>query len=327
MAMKRERIKDDGERDLRLRLMQRTGLVHDPARLEDAQQSAVGRLKFFQQLETRLRKLEVASVLEAVDECELGPYGPYDAAVDLYAAAHDIGFIEGVAKSDRKAHIAAYYEAFPERRLIAKYVRRRHGASPIEICRYVDQREEAQVSSFSSKKRYTRPYPLPWQSKERDKRYTKRELERRPLWVGALTEKNDLKKVRNLRSFLTEEIRKALCDDNAQMYFAWPQVKSGRVIDAGGDEVPRQISFGDPWGHLKLLGAEIPSVLEPILREREIADQVRVGYLHNWRSHRYIRTLADVLPENQSSRKSLRATRATGTTHGRHPKSVPSGRG
>src|SRR5208337_3801407 len=136
-----------------------------------------------------LRKQEVASVLGPADECKLEIY---DMAVDLYAAAHDIGFIEGIAKSrksDGASHIAAHYEKFPERRLIAKYVRRNHGATPIEICRYVDRREEALISSFTSRKRHTRPYPLPWQSKERDKRYKKRELERRPLWVDTLEEK------------------------------------------------------------------------------------------------------------------------------------------
>jgi len=289
MAMRRERIKYDGERDLRLRFMRGTGLVHDPARLEDAQESARLKLKSFRQLETWLRKQEMASALGPADECKLDIY---DMALDLYAAAHDIGFIEGVATGDGTSHIAAHYKEFPERRLIAKYVRRHHGATPIEICRYIDKREEAQVSSFSSGKRHTRPYPLPWQSKERNKRYAKRELERRQLWVDALDEeKTDLTNVRNLRSFLTKEIRAALCDEDAQMHFAWQQVKAGKVIEADCDDGLRQVSFGDTWSHLKSLGAEIPPVLEPILQERETADHAQAGDLHGWRSHRYLKTL------------------------------------
>jgi hypothetical protein len=297
MAMRRERIKGNGERDLRLRFMWGTGLVHDPARLDDAQESAIGKLKCFQLLETSLRKQGLASILGPLAECQLEIY---DMAVGVYAAAHDIGFMEGVARLDATSHIAAYYEKFPERRVIAKYVRRNHAAMPIEICRYIDKREEAQISSFSFGKR-PRPYPLPWESKERDKRFTKRELERRLLWIDAL-EKNDAKRVRNLRSFLTEEIRRALCDENAQMYFAWSQVRSGKVIEADCDEGPRQVSFGDPWSHLKLIGAEIPLDLESVLRERETADHVQVGELYKWRSHRYQTTLADVLPGVESGK-------------------------
>jgi hypothetical protein len=200
-----------------------------------------------------------------------------DYAVDIFAASRVMGFREGIERVYAALTIGVYYETYPERLLIAKYIRQHHDATNQEICEYVDEQEGARVASMTSNPqiKHPRPYPLPWESKPLEKRtsLTMHALEQRVRWSDALdktdkTKNKDLGKVKYLRSFLSKEKHKALHDKNAQMYFAWRRAAAkGMVIERDGF---RQVTFGDSWRHLQSICPDIISPrLEKALRERE----------------------------------------------------------
>ena len=123
----------------------------------------------------------------------------------------------------------------------------------------------------------------------------RQELDKRMRWGDALNKKkNDLNRIKYLRSFLSKEKYKALHNKDAQMYFAWRQAAArGMVIEHDGF---RQVTFGDSWRQLQSIGLDIPPDLEKALREREGADQRRAS------GRSYRRTLGDFVDLYRSRR-------------------------
>ena len=310
-------VQHDGERSLRVGCMKDVALTHDLARPEDSIKILRYSLRFFQELADWFQE-------NPKDYPEPPPGNPayegtvLDKAVDIYAASRVIAFREGF---ERGLDLFDYYEKFPERLMIARYVRKRNDASLKEICRFVDKQEERLVASLSSSPamRYMRPCPLPWESeqlqqlkrlqarvpsteqqwekwvplmKQLQARFliTQEKLANRMRWADALAKtKNEPKRVMHLRTFLCQQRARALDNKSAQMYFLWKAASKGQVIDPDGIRV---WTFGDSWRHLQSIGVfDIPPQLERALREIEGANQGRGP----GRGRRHKKTLGELM--------------------------------
>ena len=64
-----------------------------------------------------------------------------------------MGLREGIERCYAALTISDYYKNYPERLLIAKYIRKYQNASPKDICKYIDTEETKRISSSS---------PAPW---------------------------------------------------------------------------------------------------------------------------------------------------------------------
>jgi hypothetical protein len=278
--MKNHRVKHAGDRDRILAFMEDEGLVYDLARPEDSRDGALRSLIFFRGLQAALQEKGILFPETGPIGCEPDDWNQVDfildTAAELYAASRATGFRDGVERGYAALTIGAYYQTYPERLLIAKYIRKHHAANPQDICEYVDNQEGKRVASMPPKPgiQRLRPYPLPWESKPLGQRtpLPMQALERRMRWGDALDKKkNTLNQVRYLRSFLSKQKDKALRDKDAQMYFAWRRAAAkGMVIENDRNDGPRQVTCGDSWRHLQSIGTDIISPqLEKALRERE----------------------------------------------------------
>jgi hypothetical protein len=308
-------MKYDGERNLILGWMHYLGLIYDLAREADPKHTVRNSMKFFQELSSWLQEkgLVYPEAVPAGVGAEVWNQIPmmFDYAVDIFGASRAIGLREGIEGGYGALSIAEYYKRFPERFAIAKYVRKSEDVGPEGICRFMDTQEDRIVATLppSDALRFRRPYPLPWESQqlqtfrrlqeqipatERElgkwsssmrqvqKRIfqTKQDLDRRMRWAHALDKnRNELKKVKYLRSFLSKEKALALRNEDAQMFFAWRQSSTGRVIEPDPDPIDgfRQLTFGDSWLQVKQIGVKIPPALEEILRAQEAANKVQAS--------------------------------------------------
>jgi hypothetical protein len=287
MTTKNQRVKHEGERKLILGWMADIGLIYDPARPEDLRETVRSRLECFGNfatwlLEKRLVYPEGVPAGVDVEDWNVITMIP-DMALDICKASRAIGFTEGVQRFHRALRrISAYYSKYPERLLIAKYIRTRHDAMSKEICDYVDTQEDLRISSLPPALMHARPYPLPWESVPLKDRAvsTTQCLEQRIRWADALDKKKnrDLRKVKYLRSFLSKEKAIALHHEDAQLYFAWLQWSAGQVIECeDGEHGGRAISFGDSWLPIEHFGAELPAVLSKFLPTRVASAKVRAS--------------------------------------------------
>ena len=134
MTKKYQPMRHDGERDLILGWMGDLGLIYDLARPEDPRQVVRDSVRFFQNLAAWLQEKglvypeEVQAGIE-VEEWNQIPMIP-NTALDIYKASRAIGFTEGVQRGYAALRISAYYSKYPERLLIAKYIRKQHNATP-----------------------------------------------------------------------------------------------------------------------------------------------------------------------------------------------------
>jgi len=268
-GVKNQRVRHDGERSLILNWMGDLGLIYDLAQPEDPREAVRDSVRFFQRLAAWLleKRLvfpeEVQPGVDVSDWNEI-PMIP-DRALEIHKASRSIGFLDGVLRGYAALRISAYYSKYPERLLIAKYIRKRHDANPKEICEYVDVQEDIRISSLPPALMHIRPYPLPWEAAPLERRValTKQSLEHRTRWADALDKKKhkDLGQVKRLRSFLSKEKAIALRDEDAQMYFAWTQWSAGKVLSDEYEGGSREVTFGDLAVPMENIDAYLPEIL------------------------------------------------------------------
>ncbi len=170
MTTKNQRLKHAGDRDRILAFMENAGLTLDLARREDPPERVLNSLRrFFQGLAAALQKKgivypePVPTGVEAEEWKQIDTI--LDRAVDVYAASRVMGLREGIERGCAALTIGYYYKNYPERLLIAKYIRKYQDASPKDICKYIDTEERKRISSSPPGLPSPRPYPLPWESK------------------------------------------------------------------------------------------------------------------------------------------------------------------
>ena len=111
--------------------------------------------------------------------------------MSIYTASLLLGFISGLEQGKRVMKVRRYYERYPERLVIAEYIRRRPGAGNQEICVHLDKQEMRILAGAPKRARRPRPYPLPWEANPFEKREDQSALDEKQMssrmqWAAAL---------------------------------------------------------------------------------------------------------------------------------------------